>query len=108
MYCFFAISLIESFSPKPTSKRPIQPPMPTTVIISLFLYLARFLTVAFPVKLSLFHVKPILSKNTLLPELGGRGRISEAGFSRSCESADIKVAATVLIIAAIRARNACL
>ena len=98
---------MESFSPKPTSKSPIQPPMPTTVIISLFLYLARFLTVALPVKLSLFQMKPILSRNTLLPELGGRGRISEAGFSRSCESADIRVAATVLIIAAIRAKNAC-
>jgi hypothetical protein len=52
-------------------------------------------------------MKPILSRNTLLPELGGRGRIREDGFSKSCESADIRVAATVLIIDAIRAKNAC-
>ena len=81
--------------------------MPTTVIINLFLYLARFLIVAFLVKFSLFHIKLTLSKSTLLPEPGGSGRIRDAGFSRSCESAEIRVATTVLIIAASKAKPAC-
>ena len=80
-YCPETIICIESFIPNPVTKSAVHPAIPSTVIKNLFLYLNIFLNVTLLIKLSLFHIKSILSNNILFPFFGAFGLISADGSS---------------------------
>ena len=77
--CFFTISEIESRSANPHSISAVQPIIPISVMIILFLYLNAFLTVTLLKNESLLQMKRMRSISTRFPDAGAAGRISWAG-----------------------------
>ena len=99
--CAEGISSTESLIPKPVSISPVQPAIPTTVIIALFLYLKIFRAVTLCEKLNLFQMKDIFSNKIFLPFLGGFGLISTDGICFSSFLATSSVAPPIQINASI-------